>query len=312
MAEPDELDRVSGLGYGLGYLGGGLLFAVNAFMAVKPQLFGLADATMAVRVSFLMVAVWWAVFTIPIMVGTHETANPGAKGGFGELKQTFMKLLSPTGVAGERVPASVQRRPGVMGYLAQRPILTFLIGYWLYIDGVDTLIRMAVDYGTKMGLADDVLIQALLLVQFVGFPAAIIFGKFAEKVGAKAMLYGGLMVYALATVGAFFITREWHFFAMAVAIGCVQGGVQALSRSYFAALIPAGEAGQYFGFYNMLGKFAAVWGPLAMGAVAYLVADQRFSVLALLPFFLVGAFVLSKVPTPTSEQEASAAGSAKI
>ena len=172
----------------------------------------------------------------------------------------------------------------------------FLLAYWLYIDGVDTIIRMAVDYGVKLGFADSALISALLLVQFIGFPAAIAYGWLAERFGTKAMLFVAIAAYAVITLWAYTLQTERQFFLMAAAIGLVQGGIQSLSRSYYARLIPEGQAGQFFGFYNMLGKFAAVFGPLAVGFTAAAFPDnQRLSILALLPFFVVGALLLWRV-----------------
>ena len=273
VARPEQLDRVSALGYGLGYLGGGLLFALNVAMALKPAVFGLADATMATRLSFLMVGFWWLAFALPLFTQVPEKARPHEHGGdIAALVATFRQLKG------------------------LKPVWMFLLAYWLYIDGVDTIIRMAVDYGVKLGFADSALISALLLVQFIGFPAAIAYGWLAERFGTKAMLFVAIAAYALITLWAYTLQTERQFFAMAAAIGLVQGGIQSLSRSYYARLIPEGQAGQFFGFYNMLGKFAAVFGPLAVGFTAAAFPDnQRLSILALLPFFVFGALLLWRV-----------------
>ncbi|HUP92796.1 MAG TPA: MFS transporter [Solimonas sp.] len=276
VARPEELDRVSALGYGLGYLGGGVLFALNVAMALKPQLFGLADAAIATRIAFLTVGAWWLAFAMPLFIAVPEQPNPGASGGgLAELRETFRHLRS------------------------LRPVWMFLLAYWLYIDGVDTIIRMAVDYGVKLGFSDSALISALLMVQFIGFPAAIAYGWFAGRFGARAMLYTALAAYAGVTCWAYTLQTETQFYMMAAAIALVQGGVQSLSRSYYARLIPEGHSGQFFGFYNMLGKFAAVLGPLAVGYTAAAFPDnQRLSILALLPFFVIGGWLLSRVPEP--------------
>ena len=273
VAKPEQLDRVSALGYGLGYLGGGLLFALNVAMALKPAVFGLADATMATRLSFLMVGFWWLAFALPLFTQVPEQARPHEHGGdIAALVATFRQLKG------------------------LKPVWMFLLAYWLYIDGVDTIIRMAVDYGVKLGFADSALISALLLVQFIGFPAAIAYGWLAERFGTKAMLFVAIAAYALITLWAYTLQTEQQFYLMAAAIGLVQGGIQSLSRSYYARLIPEGQAGQFFGFYNMLGKFAAVFGPLAVGFTAAAFPDnQRLSILALLPFFVVGALLLWRV-----------------
>ena len=271
VARDQEMDRVSALGYGLGYLGGGLLFAVNVAMVLKPAMFGLADAAVATRLSFLSVGVWWLLFSLPLFLRVPEAPKPEGSVGFAELWATAKQLIS------------------------MRPVLLFLCAYWLYIDGVDTIIRMAVDYGIKLGFDPAALIKALLLVQFIGFPAAIAFGWLADRIGTKRAIYLGLAVYAGVTSFAFTLRTEAQFYGMAAVIALVQGGVQSLSRSYFAKLIPAEQAGEFFGFYNMLGKFAAVGGPIAIGITALAVSDQRYSILALLPFFLFGALLLSRV-----------------
>jgi UMF1 family MFS transporter len=278
VAGPQELDRVSAWGFGLGYLGGGLLFAVNVAMALKPELFGLADAAAATRLSFLMVAIWWALFSMPLFLRVPEgPPAPQAASNWAQLWVTFRKLRG------------------------MKPVWMFLLAYWLYIDGVDTIIRMAVDYGVKLGFSSASLITALLLVQFIGFPAAVAFGWLADRFGTKPMLFVALAVYAGVTGWAYTLQTEMQFYLMAAAIALVQGGVQALSRSYYARLIPAEQAGEFFGIYNMLGKFAAVLGPLAVGYTAQYASDQRLSILALLPFFIIGALLLARVkPGPAS------------
>ncbi len=282
VAQSAEMDRVSSRGYGMGYLGGGLLFALNVFMFQSPATFGLADGAQAVLWSFLMVGIWWLLFALPLFRWVPESAPDQVLGpshgnsDWTELRATFGEVLR------------------------NRPVWMFLLAYWLYIDGVDTIIRMAVDYGIKLGFEPGALIKALLLVQFVGFPAAIAYGRLAERYGTKTMIYVALAAYVAVTCWAYTLQTETQFYLMAGCIGLVQGGVQSLSRSYYAKLIPPERAGQFFGFYNMLGKFAAVLGPLAVGFTAAAFPDnQRLSILALLPFFVIGALLLSRVrPDP--------------
>jgi len=280
VADDDQMDRVSSLGYGLGYLGGGSLFALNVAMVLKPALFGLADAASATRVSFLLVAIWWAVFAIPLLRNVPE-ARVRTNGAVADL------------VAGLR-----QLRSTLAELRQLRPVWMFLLAYWLYIDGVDTVIRMAVDYGLTLGFASSSLITALLMVQFIGFPAAIGFGWIAGKLGTKRGLYLALTVYIAVTCYAYLLENVTQFYLMAAAIGLVQGGVQALSRSYYARLIPAGKSGEFFGFYNMLGKFAAVLGPIAVGVTKLVTGDARLSILILVLFFVGGMLLLSRVPAP--------------
>ncbi len=275
VAPQGKEDMVSALGFGLGYLGGGLLFTCNVLMTLKPAWFGLTDAGAAVRVSFLTVAIWWAVFSLPVLFWVKEPkADHRARGwamvtgGFHQLKNTFAEIRK------------------------LRVVLFFLIGYWLYIDGVDTIVRMAVDYGMALGFAANSLIVALLIVQFVGFPAAIFFGKLGEKLGTKKSILVGISVYIGVTVWARFLDSIAEFFILAVAIGLVQGGVQALSRSFYARIIPASRAAEFFGFYNVLGKFAAVIGPILMGLVGVLTGNPRHSILAIAFLFISGGVFL--------------------
>jgi len=275
VAPQGKEDMVSAMGFALGYLGGGLLFAFNVIMTLKPVWFGLSDASAAVRIAFLSVAIWWAVFSLPLLFWVREP--PPAKrisgwsmvtGGFQQLRATF---------------AEIRRL---------RVVFLFLIGYWLYIDGVDTIVRMAVDYGMSLGFAANSLIVALLITQFVGFPAAILFGKLGEKLGTKTSILLGLAVYVGVTVWARFMGSTGEFYILAVAIGLVQGGVQALSRAFYSRLIPASRAAEFFGFYNMLGKFAAVIGPILMGLVGVLTGNPRHSILAIVTLFVGGGVIL--------------------
>jgi UMF1 family MFS transporter len=285
VADDADSDRVSSLGYAVGYLGGGVLFAVNVGMTLKPHLFGLPDAATGVKVSFIMVAVWWALFTLPLLMRVRERvfgAPASERGrGLGALKQAMTQLRS-----------TFQR------VRSMREVWRFLLAYWLYIDAVDTIIRMAVDYGLSLGLPSQSLIIALLITQFVGFPAAIMFAKLAARVGTKRSILLGIAVYLGVTVFGYFMKTATEFYVLAAVIGLVQGGVQALSRSFFSRLIPEAEAGEFFGFYNMLGKFAAVIGPALMGVVGLLTRSTRLSILSLGVLFLAGGFLLLRVREP--------------
>lgn len=272
VSAPAQRDRVSAFGYGLGYLGGGVLFLLNVLMVLKPEVFGIADTASAVKWSFLSVAIWWVLFSLPLFLKVSEPRDAG-------------------GVAmGWREIAAVMRR-----ILGMKPVLMFLLAYWLYIDALGTVAQMAVDFGIKLGFASDALIKAILIVQFVSFPAAIAFGWIGERFGTRNGIYLGLAVYVGVTSWAWFMQTERDFYLMAATVGLVQGGVQSLSRSYYAKLIPAEASGQFFGFYNMLGKFAAVLGPLVVGATAALTGNPRLALFMLVFFFLGGAFLLSRV-----------------
>jgi len=278
VAKPDEFDLVSAFGYSMGYLGGGILFAVNVLMTLHPAWFGLADATQAVQVSFLTVAIWWLVASVPLLLWVKEAPTVDQQPALGAIRAGFQQLIGTARAIGEL-----------------KPVLIFLCAYWLYIDGVYTIIKLAVDYGIRLGFESSQLVLALLLVQFVAFPSALFFGWAARYVGVKKGILIALSVYMLTTVWASMISQVWEFFGLAIVIGLVQGGVQSLSRSLYARIIPADKTGEFFGFYNMLGKFASVLGPVLVGVVALLSHNPRLSILAILPLFLVGAGVLTRV-----------------
>lgn len=284
VAPPARRNQVSALGYALGYLGGGLLLAVNVLMTLKPAWFGLADAGAAVRWSFLSVAVWWGVFSLPLFRRVREDAPARSAGwgraaldGFADVWRTLQSLR------------------------AYPHVLLFLFAYWLYIDGVHTIARMAVDYGVKLGFDPNALIKALLLTQFIGFPATILFGRLAAPLGAKRALYIAIAVYVGVTIWGYTLQTEAQFYAMAAIIGLVQGATQALSRSYFSLLIPADKSGQFFGFYNMMGKFAAVLGPALVGVSAVLTGSSRLAILSILVLLIGGLVALVFVRDPQTE-----------
>ncbi len=278
VAKGKRLDMVSALGFSVGYLGGGVLFTLNVLMVTHPEWFGIPDKTVAVKLCFASVAVWWAAFSIPIFLFVPEprVENPlsgraAIVSGFCQIRETFREIRT------------------------YRPVLIFLIAYWLYIDGVDTIIRMAVDYGKGLGFSSNDLILALLITQFVGFPAAIVFGKLGERNGTRRSLLIGIGAYVGICIWGARMDQVWEFFALAVAVGLVQGGVQSLSRSMFARLIPEEKASEFFGFYNMVGKYAAVVGPLLMSGVGYLTGDPRIGILSIILLLAAGGILLLRV-----------------
>jgi UMF1 family MFS transporter len=275
VSPPGKEDMVSAFGFALGYLGGGLLLALNVFMTLEPEFFGLSDASAAVRVSFLTVAAWWALFSLPLAIWVREPSVRRKKSGWAMVTSGFQQLKATF--------AEIRKL---------RMVFLFLLAYWLYIDGVDTIVRMAVDYGMSLGLAENSLIVALLIVQFVGFPAAILYGKLGEKFGTKRAILLGIAVYIGVTIWGRFMNSTGEFYLLAVAIGLVQGGVQALSRAFYSRIIPASRAAEFFGFYNMLGKFAAVIGPILMGLVSLLTGNPRHSILSIAVLFVAGAIIL--------------------
>ena len=282
VAEEDELDLVSALGYSAGYIGGGLLFLVNVLMAQRPEWFGLADAASAVKASFLSVSAWWAIFTVPLLLWVVETptedrAKPlrAVREGLHQLTDTLKEIRS------------------------FKMLLLFLVAYWIYIDGVNTVIKTAVFFGDRiLGLEQGALITALLLTQFVAFPAALGFGTLGQRIGPKPAILIGIAVYLAALVYAWrFLTDEGDFYILAIAIGLVQGGVQSLSRSLYARLVPASKTAEFFGFFNMVGKFATIFGPVLIAFTPKLIpgASERDGILSLSILFLVGGFLLTRV-----------------
>lgn len=275
-----ESDRVSVLGFALGYLGGGLLFAFCVLMTQQPHWFHITDATSAVKISFILVALWWALFTVPILVYVKETHNSRKLSG------------SAICTAAGRVFRTLRELKEL------RQAIIFLAAYWLYIDGVGTVIRMAVDYGMSIGFNSGQLILAMLITQFIGFPATFIYGRMTSYVDVRIGILFGLAVYALVTVWGSLMQSVWEFYMLAVIIGLVQGGVQALSRSLFSRLIPENQAAELFGFYNMVGKSAAVIGPVMMGWLGVLTGSPRLAILSLLVLFVGGFLLLLSVRVP--------------
>jgi UMF1 family MFS transporter len=279
VSEPREFDLVSAYGFSLGYLGGGLLFAVNVLMTLKPELFGLDGAAAAVRVSFLSVGIWWAVFTLPLLFWVKEQNPPRPLAVGTALRQGWSELVST-----------------VKHVRQYRALTLFLAAYWLYIDGVNTVIKMAVDYGLALGFEAKSLITALLLTQFVAFPAALAFGWIGNRFGTRRGIQLAIVVYLGVTIWAGWLDNVKEFYAMAVIIGLVQGGIQSLSRSFFGRLVPAEKAGEFFGFFNLMGKFAAVVGPVLTGVVALLTGSSRLAIASLVLLFAFGGGLLMRVP----------------
>ncbi len=287
VTEKSKLDHVSSFGYGLGYLGGGLLFLINVMMYLNPDWFGIQDAATAVRLSFVTVAVWWAIFTIPLLLFVSEPENNkgipftiALMNGFKQIKNTIKHI----------------RKMKIIGQ--------YLIAYWLYIDGVDTIIKMAVKAASspEYGFQTSDLIAALLMVQFIAFPAAILYNLFAQRIGTKNAVFIAIGGYAIATVLGYYMTTRVHFYCLATLIGLFQGGIQALSRSLYARLVPKNMEAEFFGFYNMLGKFASVVGPLLMGWITVYTGSVRYGILSILILFIAGAILLKKVDFEEGEK----------
>ncbi len=279
VCEPKEYEFVSSLGYSLGYLGGGLLFAINVVMTLKPEWFGLPDAATAVKVSFVLVAIWWMIFTVPLMRNVPEPESAGSD------KKMFELTLE----------AMAELKDVMLEIYKNKNLFYFILAYWFYIDGVFTVMTMAVDFGLALGFESSDLIKALLITQFVGFPSAYFFGWLSKKINSRNLILIGLAIYSVTIVAASQMSEAWHFYLLAFVVGLSQGGVQALSRALFSHMIPTEKSGEYFGFFNMLGKFASVLGPLLVAFFARFTSDSRQTILSLLILIVVGAALLLKV-----------------
>jgi UMF1 family MFS transporter len=275
VARTKDIDYVSSKGYALGYLGGGILLAVNIVMIQV-----LFKGTWGLRLSFVSVAIWWAIFTLPLLrrvpeppaniAGIGAGVNPLAAG-LRRLGQTFREIRK------------------------YRQLLLFLVAFWLYNDGIGTIIKMATIYGSEIGIGMADLIGALLLTQFVGIPFSLLFGKFSKQLGTKRAIMIGLGWYTLIVIGGYFMSQAWHFWALAIAVGMVQGGTQALSRSLFGVMAPKARSAEFFGFYDVSSKFAGIAGPFLFALVGQLTGSSRLSIVALVVFFIGGILLLTRV-----------------
>lgn len=287
VASEKKVDFVSSLGYSLGYIGGGLLFLVNVLMFLNPSWFGIASQESAIKISFVIVGIWWVAFTIPLLVLVKEEQREKTL----SLRQSISKGLHVT-------------TETIRSFRKLKTIALFLAAYWLYIDGVDTIIRMAVNYGSSLNFPSDSLIIALLITQFVAFPAALGYSAFGKRIGVRQALMVAIAAYIIIAILGFFMTKVLHFYLLAICIGLFQGGIQALSRSYYTRLIPKERSAEFFGFFNMLGKFAAIIGPALMGIVTLMTGSTRMGILSLILLFVGGFLLLRLVNEEKGQAEA--------
>ncbi len=261
VSPKEDMDMISSMGYSIGYLGCGLLFLLNVIMVSKPSLFGLDGPARAVKVSFILASAWWLVFSFPLFLFVKEKFYTGAA----SAASLFSRSL-------QRLSATFHK------IITDKTLVFFLIAYWLYIDGLNTFVLMSVDFGMSIGISSKALMIALLVVQFVAFPSALVFGFLSRRFGAFAMIIVGIVIYLLVSgVGALLLRTQTDFIILAGITGIAQGGIQALSRSYFGKLIPASESADYFGFYNVVGRFAVIIGPAVVGMVALLTRKAGLS-----------------------------------
>jgi len=279
VAHKDEIDQVSTRGYAMGYLGGGILLLINLLWYMKPEWFGIPDSNVAVRLSFLSVSVWWIIFSVPIFrqvpeppsSARGESAANAIKAGFERISRTFHEIRK------------------------YKQLFKFLVAFWLYADGIGTIIKMATIYGAEIGIGAGDLAGALLLTQVIGVPMTFVFGGLAKRLGTKPSIYLALTVYAVISIGGYFMSETWHFWVLAGMVGLVQGGSQALSRSLFGAMTPKSRSAEFFGFFDISSKFAGIAGPLLFGVMAGVGGSSRLAIVSLVIFFIAGGLLLTRV-----------------
>jgi UMF1 family MFS transporter len=279
VSQPGEIDRVSAEGYALGYLGGGILLALNLLMILKPAFFGIPDAAWASRISFVTVAIWWAAFSLPIFRNVSEPPAVVAR------DESTRALV-----------AGYQRLRRTFGDIRRfRELATFLVAFWLYNDGVGTIIIMAVIFGAEIGIGTTHLIGAILMVQFLGIPFTLLFGRLPKRLGTKHSILCALGIYVIVTMLGYFMNTALHFWILALLVSMVQGGTQALSRSMYGSMLPPSKSAEFFGFYNVSSKFAGIIGPALFGVVGQVTGTSRLSIAAIVIFFVAGALILAFV-----------------
>ncbi|MFZ3577333.1 MFS transporter [Virgibacillus sp. DJP39] len=275
IAEGDDIDRISSNGFAFGYIGGGILLAINLLMILKYQWFGIPNATVASQLSFVSVGIWWFVFSLPLLRNIKE-----------EKKAPVKRDKSYISIGFTRVSSTFKE---IKKY---KQLLIFLLAFWMYNDGISTIIKMATIYGRDIGIDKNSLIAALLITQFVGIPFTFLFGWIAKKITAKKALTITLYFYIGIVILGYFMTTALHFYLLAVCVGFVQGGAQSLSRSIFGRMVPADKHGEFFGFYGISSKFAAIFGPFLFALVGQLTGSSRLGIVSLLVFFVIGIILL--------------------
>lgn len=301
IANEKEIDRVSTAGYALGYVGGGLLLALNLLWIQQPALFGLPsgdgltpeEASLPARLAFVSVGVWWLLFSLPLFKRVPEPARI--------IEADEQPGLSAMRVAFTRLGETLRE---LRGY---KQAFLMMLAFTIYNDGIQTIIKMASVYGTEIGIGQSDLITAILLVQFIGIPCAFAFGALAGRIGAKRSVFIGLAVYTGICIFAYTMTSAREFYILAVLVGLVQGGTQALSRSLFATLIPKHKSGEFFGFFSVFEKFGGILGPLVFAVVINRFQSSQLAILSVIVFFVVGGLILTTVDVEEGERAARAA-----
>ena len=286
ITPPERMDRVSTTGFAMGYIGSTIPFILCMAVVISAQMGWLPLTTgMAFRISFIITALWWGLFTLPLIKNVHQIhgipmeKKPISKS-FKRIAKTFSNIK------------------------AHKHLFTFLVAYFFYIDGVDTIIKMATSYGSDLGIDAMNLLIILLATQFVAFPFALLYGRLAEMFGTKRMLFVGIITYTVICIYAYFLDSVLDFWILAMLVGTSQGGIQALSRSYFGKLVPKDQANEFFGFYNIFGKFAAIMGPFLVGFVTQMTGRTNNGVFSIILLFVIGGILLTRVPNVEEIQAA--------
>ncbi|MGO4107782.1 MFS transporter [Paenibacillus sp. YAF4_2] len=284
-----QRDRVSAQGYAYGYAGGGLLLLVNVIMIQGWEIMGFPSKTFATQMVFITVGIWWLLFSIPILRWVKESRKDHGQSGTGEIVRVGFVRIKQTFSMLKRYPE----------------LLKYMLAFWFFNDGINTVIVMATIYGAGIGIGTSDLIIALLITQFVGWPCTILFGKLAGRFGSKKMLYYALMIYVVIVGLGFFMTSALHFYALAIMVGFVQGGSQSVARSIYADLVPLTRSGEFFGFLSLSSKFSSFAGPLMFSVVGTITGSSRVAILSLVAFFLIGIALLWKVNLEKGAREAA-------
>ncbi|RIW27096.1 MFS transporter [Bacillus salacetis] len=276
----EKMNRVSARGFGLGYIGSTIPFIISIAIIVLSQGGTIPlSTTTASKIAFLITALWWGLFAIPMFKNVHQLhyIEPEPKpvvNSFKRLGKTFKEIKK------------------------YRPLFLFLLAYFFYIDGVGTIITMSTAYGTDLGISSTSLLIILFVTQVVAGPFAVLYGRLSEKFTGKKMLYVGIIIYIFVCIYAYFLETTMDFWILAMLVATSQGGIQALSRSYFAKLVPKKNSNEFFGFYNIFGKFASIMGPLLVAMTAQLTGNSSTGVFSLVILFIIGIAILSRVPEP--------------
>lgn len=278
VASDEEQDMVSSRGYAMGYAGGGILLAINLVMIMTAKT--AAQTELMSRLCFLSVAVWWAAFSIPLLLWVKE---PPRRVQAGEVDR------KPVEVAFNRLRHTFSE---IKHY---SELFKFIFAFWLYNNGIGTIIYMASIYGKELNFSDTTVIGTLLMVQFVAIPFAILFGWLGKKMGTKRAIILSIIIYAIIAIFGYFMTREWHFWVLGFLVATVQGGSQALSRSLFGRMVPKSKSAEFFSFFSVSEKVAGTVGPLVFGVVSSLMKGSRLSIVSLIIFFIAGVILLGRV-----------------